>query len=460
MERATLDCFVASLLATTWRAGGRIVNERKDDLLERLFALKASGTTVRTEILAGVTTYLTMAYIIFVNPAILSQAGMDFGAVFVATCLAAAAGSLIMGLYANYPVALAPGMGLNAYFAYTVVPQFGGDWRLALGCVFASGVLFLGLSLSPLREWLVNAIPRSLKYGIGAGIGFFLAMIGLQNAGIVIDHPATLVTLGDVGATSALLAMAGFVALVALYYRRVPGAIMLIILGVTLAAVLLGLQPLEGIADMPPSLAPTFLQFDIRGAFEMGFVTIVFVFLLVDLLDTTGTLVSAGQRAGLTDAEGKLPRLRKAMTADSSATIIGAALGTSTTTAYIESTAGIETGGRTGLMTVTVALLFVLSLFLAPLADTVPLYATAPALVLIACLMARALGDIDWGDVTETVPAVVTALAIPLTFSIASGIGLGVISYAAIKLLAGRFGDLNWAVGIIAAAFAIKLALQ
>lgn len=436
------------------------MNEKNNDLLERLFALRASGTTIRTEILAGVTTYLTMAYIIFVNPAILSAAGMDFGAVFVATCLAAAAGSLIMGLYANYPVALAPGMGLNAYFAYTVVPQFGGDWRLALGCVFASGVLFLALSLSPLREWIVNAIPRSLKYGIGAGIGFFLAMIGLQNAGVVADHPVTLVTLGDLAAPGALLAMAGFLALVALHYRRVPGAIMLAILGVTLAAVLLGLQPLKGVADMPPSLAPTFLAMNIRGAFEMGFVTIVFVFLLVDLLDTTGTLVSAGQRAGLVDAEGKLPRLRKAMVADSSATIIGAALGTSTTTAYIESTAGIESGGRTGLMTVTVAALFLLSLFLAPLAGTVPLYATAPALVLIACLMARGLAEIEWGDVTETVPAVVTALAIPLTFSIASGIGLGVISYVAIKLLAGRFQDINWAVGIIAVAFAIKLALQ
>ena len=436
------------------------MNEKNKDLLERFFSLKAHGTTVRTEMLAGLTTYLTMAYIIFVNPAILSAAGMDFGAVFVATCLAAAAGSLVMGLYANYPVALAPGMGLNAYFAYTVVPQFGGDWRLALGCVFASGILFLALSLSPLREWLVNAIPRSLKYGIGAGIGFFLAMIGLQNAGVVADHPVTLVTLGNLAAPGALLAMAGFLALVALHYRRVPGAIMLAILGVTLAAVLLGLQPLKGVADMPPSLAPTFLAMDIRGAFEMGFVTIVFVFLLVDLLDTTGTLVSAGQRAGLVDAEGKLPRLRKAMVADSSATIIGAALGTSTTTAYIESTAGIESGGRTGLMTVTVALLFGLSLFVAPLADTVPLYATAPALVLIACLMARGLADMDWSDVTETVPAVVTALAIPLTFSIASGIGLGVISYVAIKLLAGRFQDLNWAVGIIAAAFAIKLALQ
>ncbi|MDP1627929.1 NCS2 family permease [Parvibaculum sp.] len=429
-------------------------------VFERVFQLAANGTTIRTEVLAGATTYLTMAYIVFVNPAILAAAGMDFGAVFVATCLAAAAGSLIMGLYANYPVALAPGMGLNAYFAFVVVPLFGGDWRLALGCVFVSGFLFLLLSLSPLRERMVNSIPRSLKYGIGAGIGFFLALIGLKNAGIVAGDPATLVTLGDVGDAGALLACAGFVVLVALQFRRVPGAIMLTVLGVTVAAVILGLQEFKGVAAAPPSLAPTFLQMDLAGAFQAGFVTIIFVFLLVDLLDTTGTLVSVAQRAGLVDAEGNIPRLRKAMVADSSATIIGAALGTSTTTSYIESAAGVNAGGRTGLTAVIVAALFVLSLVFAPLAEMVPIYATAPALVFIACLMARSIADIDWEDVSETAPAIVTALAIPLTFSIATGIGLGVISYAAIKLLAGRWRDLNMAVIVIAAAFTLKLALQ
>lgn len=429
-------------------------------VFERVFQLAANGTTIRTEVLAGATTYLTMAYIVFVNPAILAAAGMDFGAVFVATCLAAAAGSAIMGLYANYPVALAPGMGLNAYFAFVVVPLFGGDWRLALGCVFVSGFLFLLLSLSPLREGMVNSIPRSLKYGIGAGIGFFLALIGLKNAGIVADDPATLVALGDLGDAGTLLACAGFVVLVALQFRRVPGAIMLTVLGVTIAAVILGLQDFKGVAAAPPSLAPTFFQMDLAGAFQAGFVTIVFVFLLVDLLDTTGTLVSVAQRAGMTDAEGNIPRLRKAMVADSSATIIGAALGTSTTTSYIESAAGVNAGGRTGLTAVTVAVLFVLSLVFAPLANMVPLYATAPALVFIACLMARSIADIDWEDVSETAPAIVTALAIPLTFSIATGIGLGVISYAAIKLLAGRWRDLNLAVIVIAAAFTLKLALQ
>ncbi len=433
---------------------------RSTGFLDRFFHLAENRTAIRTEILAGVTTYLTMAYIIFVNPAILStNTGMDFGAVFAATCLAAAISTLIMGLYANYPVALAPGMGLNAYFAFVAVPGFGGDWRTALGCVFISGILFLALSLSPLREWLINSIPRSLKSAIAAGIGFFLALIGLKNAGIVVADPATLVTLGKISAP-ALFAAAGLVILTALSARRVPGAIIISILAVTAVAILLGYQSFEGIAATPPSLAPTFLQMNLANALHAGFVTIVFVFLLVDLLDTAGTLVSVASRAGMLDAEGRLPRLRKAMVADSTASIIGAALGTSTTTSYIESAAGVDAGGRTGLTAVTVAILFLISLFLAPLAHAVPLYATAPALLFVACLMAQSLAQIEWNDVTEAVPAVVTALAIPLTFSIASGIGLGVLTYAAVKLLAGRWREANGAVLLIAAAFAIKLALQ
>lgn len=427
--------------------------------LDRFFQLRENKTGIRVEVLAGVTTYLTMAYIIFVNPAILSQTGMDFGAVFVATCLAAAISTAIMGLYANYPVALAPGMGLNAYFAFVAVPQFGGDWRTALGCVFLSGVLFLALSLSPLREWLINSFPRSQKNAIAAGIGFFLALVGLKNAGIVVADPVTLVKLGPITAP-ALFAAGGFVALVGLSARRVPGAIILSVLGVTALAVGLGLQPFEGIAAAPPSLAPTFMQMDLVHAAQAGFVTIVFVFLLVDLLDTAGTLVSVAARAKMLDADGKLPRLRKAMVADSAASIIGATLGTSTTTSYIESAAGVDAGGRTGLTAVVVALLFLVSLFLAPLAQAVPLYATAPALIFVACLMARGLGEIEWDDLTEAVPAIVTALAIPLTFSIASGIGLGFLTYAAVKILAGRVREANGAVLIIAVAFAIKLALE
>lgn len=427
--------------------------------LERFFHLRDNGTSIRIEITAGVTTYLTMAYIIFVNPAILSGTGMDFGSVFAATCLAAAIGSAIMGLYANYPVALAPGMGLNAYFAFVAVPELGGDWRVALGCVFFSGLLFLALSLSPLREWLINSIPRSLKSAIAAGIGFFLALIGLKNSGIVVADPETLVTLGKLAAP-ALFAALGFVVLVGLEARRVRGAIILSVLGVTALAVVTGFQPFAGIAATPPSLAPTFLRMNLGGALHAGFVTIVFVFLLVDVLDTAGTLVSVAARANMLDAEGRLPRLRKAMVADSAASVIGAALGTSTTTSYIESAAGVDAGGRTGLTAVVVALLFLASLFLAPLAHAVPLYATAPALLFVACLMARSRAEIKWDDVTEAVPAVVTALAIPLTFSIASGIGLGVLTYVAVKVLAGRPREAGGAVLLIAVAFAIKVALQ
>lgn len=428
-------------------------------LLDRFFQLKENRTSLRTEILAGVTTYLAMAYIIFVNPAILSGAGMDFGAVFVATCLAAAASTLIMGLYANYPVALAPGMGLNAYFVFVAVPELGGDWRTALGCVFLSGLLFLAISLSPLREWLINSIPRSLKAAIAAGIGFFLALIGLKNAGIVVGDPVTLLTMGKLS-QPALFAAGGFVLLAALEARRVPGAIIISVLVVTLVAIVFGYQPFEGIASPPPSIAPTFLQMNLSGAIHAGFLTIVFVFLLVDLLDTAGTLVSVAARANMLDAEGRLPRLRKAMVADSAASIIGAALGTSTTTSYIESAAGVDAGGRTGLAAVVVALLFIASLFLAPLAKAVPIYATAPALLFVACLMAKSLAEVAWDDVTEAVPAVVTALAIPLTFSIASGIGLGVLTYAAVKILSGRLREANGAVVLIAVAFAVKLALQ
>ncbi|MDO8289319.1 MAG: NCS2 family permease [Parvibaculum sp.] len=427
------------------------------EFLDRYFGFSAAGSSLRTELLAGVTTYLTMAYIIFVNPAILSGTGMDFGAVFVATCLAAAISTAIMGLYANYPVALAPGMGLNAYFAFVVVPQFGGDWRTALGCVFLSGVLFFLISVSPLREWLINSIPRSQKSAIAAGIGFFLALIGLKNAGIVVSDDATLVTLGSFTAP-ALLAAGGFVVLVGLAARKVKGAIILSVLGITALAIGLGMQEFQGVAAMPPSLAPTFLQMNLATAVQAGFVTIVLVFLLVDLLDTAGTLVSVAARANMLDKDGKLPRLRKAMVADSTACMVGAALGTSTTTSYIESAAGVDAGGRTGLTAVTVAVLFLGSLFLAPLAQAVPIYATAPALMFIACLMARGLADMDWDDLTESVPAVVTALAIPLTFSIASGIGLGFLAYVGIKILAGRPREATGAVLIIAAAFLVKLA--
>jgi len=428
-------------------------------MLDAYFKLTENGTTVRTELIAGATTFLTMAYIIFVNPSILKITGIDGGAVFVATCLAAAIGTLIMGLYANYPIALAPGMGLNAYFTFGVVQGMGHTWQVALGAVFLSGIIFVILSVLPVREWIVNSIPNTLKLAISAGIGLFLGIIAFKNAGLVVDHPATLVTFGNLTSPEAILAGAGFLVIVALSARNIPGAIIISVLLVTLVGVGVGITEPQGIIAMPPSIAPTFLQMDIAGALEIGLISVVFAFLFVDLFDTAGTLVGLAHRAGMLDADGRLPRLRKALLADSTATVAGAVIGTSTTTSYIESAAGINAGGRTGLTAVTVAVLFLLSLFLSPLANTVPAYATAPALLYVACLMTRGLAEIDWNDVTDMAPAVVTAISMPLTFSIANGIGLGFIVYAAGKLLSGRYDDVSPAVLIIAALFLIKFIL-
>jgi AGZA family xanthine/uracil permease-like MFS transporter len=427
-------------------------------MLERLFQLSAHGTTVKKEVLAGFTTFLTMAYIIVVNPDILAVAGMDYGAVFVATCIAAAIGTLIMGLYANYPIALAPGMGLNAFFSFAVVQGMGHSWQVALGAVFLSGLIFFLLSLFKVREWIINSIPLSLRYGISAGIGFFLAIIALKNAGIVIANPATIVGLGDVKAPEALLMFGGFILICGLSYRRVTGAVVIGIIAVTAIAMALGMVEYRGFVSAPPSLAPTFMQMDVAGALEVGMISIVFAFLFVDLFDTSGTLIGAAQRGGLLDRNGNLPRLKKALMADSVASMSGAALGTSTTTSYIESTAGISAGGRTGLTAVVVAGLFLASLFLAPIASIVPPYATAPALLYVAVLMASGLKLIDWDDITEAAPAVVTALMMPLTFSIANGIALGFITYALLKLASGRWAALNLSVTLIALMFILKYA--
>ncbi|PIA69345.1 NCS2 family permease [Ectopseudomonas toyotomiensis] len=427
-------------------------------MLERLFQLKAHNTTVRTEVLAGITTFLTMAYILFVNPEMLAKTGMDHGAVFVATCLAGAIGSLIMGLLANYPIALAPGMGLNAFFTYTVVMTMGYSWQTALGAVFLSGAIFFLLSIFKIREWIINSIPLALRAGIAAGIGLFLAIIALKNAGIVVDHPATLVGLGDMSKGGALLACLGFFVIAALAYRRVTGAVMIGILLVTGLSIVLGLSELQGVVSMPPSLMPTLLQLDITGALDIGLISVIFAFLFVDLFDTSGTLVGVAQKADLLDKDGKMPRLGRALLADSTATMAGAALGTSTTTSYIESAAGISTGGRTGLTACVVAALFLLALFFAPLAGAVPAYATAPALLFVAVLMMSSLAQIDWDDLTVAAPVVVAALAMPLTFSIANGIAFGFIAWTAVKVLAGRWRELNPAMWVLSALFIVKLA--
>lgn len=426
-------------------------------MIERLFQLQAHGTTMRREVVAGLTTFLTMAYIIFVNPSILQLAGMDFGAVFMATCLAAAFGSAFMGLYANYPIALAPGMGLNAYFTFGVVKGMGFTWEVALGAVFISGLIFLVISLVKLREMIINAIPMSMKLGIAAGIGLFLGIIALKNANVVVAHPATFVTLGDMKSLPVLLSGLGFALIAALSARRIPGAIIISILVVTVIAIPLGLTEFKGITSAPPSMAPTFMKMDLAGALNIGLWSIIFVFLFVDLFDNTGTLIGVAHRAGLLDKEGKLPRIGRALVVDSTSASVGAMFGTSTTTSYVESAAGVDAGGRTGLTAVVVALCFLATIFFAPLAGTVPAFATAPALLYVACLMTMGFKDLDWDDVTEFVPAVVTAIAMPLTFSIAHGIGIGFICYAAIKILAGRAGEMKIAVPIIAALFVVKM---
>ena len=427
-------------------------------MLETFFKLRDHGTTVRTELVAGLTTFLAMAYIIFVNPDILAAAGMPRESVFVATCLAAAIGSLVMGLYANTPIALAPGMGLNAYFAFVVVGTLGYSWQAALGAVFISGCLFLIVSLTRVREWFVEAIPRSLKFGMSAGIGLFLAIIGFKNAGLIRADPATLVTLGDLHAPGTVLASLGLLLILGLQARRVMGGVVIGILAVTVVSIALGYSSFAGVVSAPPSLAPTLLAMDLRAAFDIGLLAVVLTFFLIEVFDATGTLVGVSHRAGLMDASGRIPKLRRMLLADSVAITTGAALGTSSTTAYIESAAGTAVGGRTGLTAVVVALLFVLALFLSPLAATVPAYATAPALIYVSVLMLRGLAELDWDDLTETAPALICALSMPLTFSIAHGIAFGFVSYAGIKLLAGRWREISPAVALVACVFLAKFA--
>jgi adenine/guanine/hypoxanthine permease len=424
-----------------------------------MFHLTANKTTVRTELLAGLTTYLTMAYIVVVNPSILAPSGIDPGAAFVATCIAAAVGSAAMGLFANLPLALAPGMGLNAYFTFTLVKGMGVSWQVALGVVFLAGVLFLIVSLLRVREWLITAIPLPLKLGIGAGIGLFLGLIGLQEMGVVVADQTTLVTLGHLGQPRTLLALFGFLVMAGLTARGVRGAILIGIVITALLGVPFGLTTLNGVVSVPPSLAPVFLKLDIGGALSGGLIAAVLTLFLVDVLDNAGTLIATTQRAGLMRQDGTVPRLREALLADSGGAMFGALIGTSTTCSYIESAAGIQAGGRTGLTALTVAGLFVLTLFFAPIATAIPPFATAPALVVVACLMMRALAEVGWDDATDYVPAVVVAIAMPFTFSITSGIGLGFVVYVVMKLTAGRGAEIPGAAWLIAALSVAKFAL-
>ena len=424
---------------------------------ERMFKLREHNTTVRTEMVAGLTTFLTMAYIIFVNPSILGDAGMPKDAVFVATCLIAALGTGIMAFYANYPIALAPGMGLNAYFAYVVVLQMGFTWQAALGAVFVSGCLFLLVTVFRLRELIIRGIPQSIRLAITVGIGLFLAIIALKSAGIVAPSKATYITLGDLHTPQVVLATLGFFTIVVLDRLKVPGAILIGILGVTVLSFFFGGNTFHGVFSAPPSIAPTFLQLDIKSALSGGILNVILVFFLVELFDATGTLMGVARRAGLL-VPGKMDRLNKSLLADSGAIFAGSLLGTSSTTAYVESAAGVQAGGRTGLTALTVAVLFLAALAISPLAGAVPAYATAPALFFVACLMLRDITELDWDDTTEVIPAAVTALAMPFTYSIANGLAFGFITYAVLKLFTGRAREVHAMVWVIAAIFLFKFA--
>lgn len=427
--------------------------------IERYFGINGENTTIKTEIIAGITTFLTMAYIIFVNPNVLADAGMDKGAVFVATCLAAAIGCFIMGLYARLPVAQAPGMGLNAFFTYGVVLGMGYTWQVALGAVFLSGCIFVLLSLFKIRELIINSIPVSLKQGVIAGIGAFLAFIALQSSGVIVNNDATLVGLGDMTTFSPAMAAVGFIVIMALSYKKVPGAVTIGILLVALVSLLTGNTQFTGIISAPPSIAPTLMQLDIAGAFDVSMISIIFAFLFVDLFDTAGTLIATTQQAGLVDKDGKVKNMGKAMLADSTATVAGTFLGTSSTTSYIESVSGVAAGGRTGLVAVVVGILFLLSIFFAPLASMIPAYATAGAIFYVAVLMLGTLKDVEWSDLTQAGPVAVVLLFTPLTYSIADGIALGFITYTATKALTGRFSDISIPVWILTIVLLAKIIL-
>ncbi|HEX9000069.1 MAG TPA: NCS2 family permease [Blastocatellia bacterium] len=425
-------------------------------LLERLFKLSENKTTIRTEVAAGVTTFLTMAYIIFVNPSILSEAGVPFSGALFATCIGAAVGSLMMGLVANYPFALAPGMGLNAYFTYTVVKGMGYDWRVALGAIFLSGVVFLILTLARIRAMIVDAIPMTMKTAVAAGIGLFIAFIGLKNAGVIAASPATFVTLGHIISKPVLLALGGLLITAVLMARGFKSAIIIGIIAVTVAAMALGLAKLPTSVVQLPDWRSTFLQLDIRGALKLGLFDVVFVFLFVDLFDTIGSLMGLGRQAGYLTADGKMPRVNRALFADAIATIAGSLFGTSTVVTYIESATGVSEGGRTGLTAVVVAVLFLLAVFFSPIAGAIPPIATAPALIIVGALMISAVKTIDWEDLTEGIPAFLTILAMPLTFSIANGLALGFIFYPLLKVLTGRGREASPLVYVLAALFVLR----
>ncbi len=424
--------------------------------LDNFFKTKVHNTDIQTEIVAGITTFITMAYIIFVNPQMMAQTGMDHGAIFVGTCLAAAVACLFMGLFANWPVGLAPGMGLNAFFTYTVVGEMGYAWETALGAVFIAGVLFFIMSITPLRRWMLDSIPLNLRVAMGAGVGLFIGFIGLKNGGIIISDGATFLSLGDFTNSSTLLAGLGFLLIAILSIRKIPGAIIIGILTVTLLSIILNLVEFDGIFALPPDVTPVFLELDIFGALDIAMISVIVSFLFVNLFDTAGTLFGVASRANFLDETGNIRNMDKALKADSSSSIFGSFFGCAPVTSYVESSAGIETGGRTGLTAVVVGILFLLATFLSPFAAAVPAYATSGALIYVAILMLSGMEKLNWDDQSELLPALVMVVMIPLTFSIANGIALGFLAYVSIKVFIGKFSNISSGAWFLTLVFVAK----
>lgn len=426
-------------------------------MLERVFKLREHGTTARTEVIAGFTTFLTMVYIVFVNPQILGVAGMDTSAVFVTTCLIAAFGSILMGLFANLPVALAPAMGLNAFFAFVVVQAMGLPWQVGMGAIFWGAVGLLLLTIFRVRYWMIANIPVSLRVGITSGIGLFIGMMGLKNAGVIVANPETLVSIGNLTSHSVLLGVLGFFIIAILASRNIHAAVLVSIIVTTLLGWMMGDVHYNGIVSAPPSVTSVVGHVDLAGSFNLGLAGVIFSFMLVNLFDSSGTLIGVTDKAGLADEKGKFPRMKQALFVDSISSVTGAFVGTSSVTAYIESSSGVSVGGRTGLTAVVVGILFLLVIFLSPLASMVPPYAAAGALIYVGVLMTSSLARVNWQDLTESVPAFITAVMMPFSFSITEGIALGFISYCVMKIGTGRLRDLSPCVVIVALLFVLKI---
>ncbi|MBU28128.1 MAG: guanine permease [Flavobacteriales bacterium] len=429
------------------------------NFLEKTFQLELNNTSIKREFIAGFTTFITMAYIIFVNPQMMAASGMDLGASFVGTCIAAAIACFAMGFYSNWPVGLAPGMGLNAFFTYTVVGEMGYSWEVALGAVFLAGILFVIISVTPLRQWMLNSIPMNLRIAMGAGVGLFVGFIGLKTGGIIIQNEATFLSLGNFKDIETLLAALGFLLILVLAVRKVIGAIIIGVLAVTISGLLLGLIQFNGIVSSPPDLKPILLKLDILGAIDVAMISVIISFLFVNLFDTAGTLLGVASRANLIEDSGKIVNLDKALKADSTASVAGSFLGCSPVTSYVESSAGVEAGGRTGLTAVIIGMFFLIAIFFSPIASMVPSYATAGALIYVAILMLGGMERLDWSDNTELLPALIMVIMIPLTFSIANGIAIGFISYVVLKLASKKTSDISMGAWFLFMIFILKFIL-